>query len=175
MFISVSKLKMDKGTYQKYHFSFPLSYFGLEEKIGWFTVDFYGAYLKGKVFIKGECRISQEGYCDRCLKPMQIEQEETFDQEFTEVYEEEMAKQEEYKDFWGEEYLKFSGDDLNLVEYFRQLIITSAPLKKVCSHDCKGLCQICGKPLEEGCYCEKTQVDPRWLALEKLKQNIDVN
>ena len=43
------------------------------------------------------------------------------------------------------------------------------PLRFLCHDDCKGLCQKCGKNLNEGeCSCQKREIDPRLAPLQKL-------
>ena len=50
-------------------------------------------------------------------------------------------------------------------------LILSLPFKNLCREDCRGLCPICGKNLNEGlCGCRPQTADPR---LEILRQLID--
>ncbi|WDU84060.1 YceD family protein [Caloramator sp. Dgby_cultured_2] len=59
-------------------------------------------------------------------------------------------------------------DRINLEDMIIDNIILSYPAKILCSDDCKGLCPVCGKNLNEGqCECLKDVIDPR---LEALKQ-----
>lgn len=45
----------------------------------------------------------------------------------------------------------------------------AVPMKPLCHDDCQGLCGICGQNLNEGaCDCTPA-ADPRWAALEQLK------
>ena len=45
----------------------------------------------------------------------------------------------------------------------------SFPIRFLCREDCKGLCQRCGKKLNEGdCNCSKKEIDPRLLPLQKI-------
>lgn len=63
------------------------------------------------------------------------------------------------------------GDEIDLDEIIRQEVVFNLPVRVVCSDDCKGLCQYCGANLNQGrCKCE-TNADPRWTALNKLKNN----
>lgn len=56
----------------------------------------------------------------------------------------------------------------NLDELVREDILLALPVKVLCRDDCKGLCQYCGKNLNEGeCLCKKP-VDPRLQALAQL-------
>ena len=43
------------------------------------------------------------------------------------------------------------------------------PIRFLCHDDCKGLCQKCGKNLNEGkCDCVTKEIDPRFAPLQKL-------
>ncbi|HCC34967.1 MAG TPA: nucleic acid-binding protein [Ruminococcaceae bacterium] len=60
---------------------------------------------------------------------------------------------------------------LDLDEMVRTDLILSLPTKFVCSEDCRGLCPLCGKNLNEGeCGCNNGAKDIR---LEKLKELLD--
>lgn len=48
-------------------------------------------------------------------------------------------------------------------------VFLSLPIRFVCKSDCKGLCDRCGKNLNEGpCSCPAHEIDPRLLPLQKL-------
>lgn len=58
---------------------------------------------------------------------------------------------------------------LDLDEFIYTEVITSLPMKHLCTEDCKGLCSKCGKNLNEGeCDCPKKEIDPRLAALADL-------
>ena len=47
------------------------------------------------------------------------------------------------------------------------------PMKPLCREDCKGLCVVCGKDLNQGpCACAPETFDPRWEALKALKEKV---
>lgn len=65
----------------------------------------------------------------------------------------------------------FQNDTIDLSELVYSEISMSIPMKVLCREDCKGLCSICGKDLNEGpCDCEQDDIDPRWDALKGLLQ-----
>ena len=67
------------------------------------------------------------------------------------------------------EDLKLDLDELVFTE-----IIISLPMKHLCREDCKGLCTVCGKNLNESiCQCETKTIDPRLSALAELLKNED--
>jgi uncharacterized protein len=59
-------------------------------------------------------------------------------------------------DYIWEQPVRLSGDEIiDLTEGIREDIMLRLPLKNLCSEDCKGLCPMCGKDLNEGpCGCE---------------------
>lgn len=59
---------------------------------------------------------------------------------------------------------------LDLTEAVRQYSLMAIPIKALCNQDCAGLCQTCGKNLNEGsCDCAAPDIDPRWAKLTKLR------
>ena len=68
-------------------------------------------------------------------------------------------------------YIQVDSGSLDLDELLRADILLELPTKYLCREDCKGLCAVCGKNLNDGpCNCNLHQIDPR---LEVLKQLID--
>ena len=59
---------------------------------------------------------------------------------------------------------------VDLTDELRQSIILSLPSYPVCRSDCKGVCALCGKNLNEGpCTCRHEEQDTRWGALDALE------
>lgn len=58
---------------------------------------------------------------------------------------------------------------IDLTEPARQYALMAIPMKPLCRADCAGLCQKCGKNLNQGnCDCPTQEIDPRWSELTKL-------
>ena len=58
---------------------------------------------------------------------------------------------------------------LDLQEFVLTEVVLNIPTKHLCREDCKGICQNCGKNLNEGdCGCTKKAVDPRLSVLQQL-------
>lgn len=71
----------------------------------------------------------------------------------------------------NDDYIETPDFKLELDDVVISDILLSLPQKNLCKEDCKGLCQTCGKNLNEGaCSCDKREIDPR---LEMLKQFMD--
>ncbi len=60
--------------------------------------------------------------------------------------------------------MKLDVDELVYCEVFLNL-----PTKFLCKEDCKGICTLCGKDLNQGdCGCNKKEIDPRLAKLSEL-------
>jgi len=61
--------------------------------------------------------------------------------------------------------------ELQLSQWARDSIATALPAQILCRRDCAGLCPVCGKDLNaEPHVHEETVADPRWAALEALRE-----
>ena len=64
-------------------------------------------------------------------------------------------------------------DQLDLSAWARDALVLALPPKILCRPDCAGLCPVCGKNLnEEPHEHEEEQGDPRWAALEALRNDL---
>lgn len=71
-------------------------------------------------------------------------------------------------------YLPHNSTSINIKNELREFAILSIPMKKLCKHDCKGLCYKCGGDLNKGeCKCTKAEIDPRWEKIIDLKNIIN--
>ena len=62
---------------------------------------------------------------------------------------------------------------LSLDELLTECLELSLPFRFLCREDCKGLCQRCGKNLNEGpCSCEEKEIDPRLEPLRRLLEEM---
>lgn len=100
-------------------------------------------------------------HCDRCFEEIQKSFKFTFNHGLVpKLIDEE-----------NDEYIETPDYQLELDDLAVSDILLELPRKVLCREDCKGLCQTCGKNLNEGeCDCCKSAVDPR---LDVLNQLID--
>jgi uncharacterized protein len=62
---------------------------------------------------------------------------------------------------------------LDLDEQLYEQLEMEFPMRFLCREDCKGLCQKCGKNLNEGeCECDHKEIDPRLEPLRKLLEQM---
>ena len=129
----------------------PIVYDGMIYKVN----DYYSLDLKINYGIKTEC--------NRCLKTVE---EDVKTQLFGKLVDHNVELQSEEEDL--EEPIYLEKNTLDLRKYILEQVVSSSPLKIICSEDCKGLCQTCGVDLNnESCNCDDNIIDPR---LEKLKE-----
>ena len=98
--------------------------------------------------------------CARCLKPVMS----SFDADI-------------YEDLTGEdantELIVKDGNEWDLTELVLSDILIDFPVAVLCSDDCKGLCSVCGKNLnEEACSCVKDNWDSRFDILKNFKADL---
>lgn len=112
----------------------------------------------GIVTLKGEAGFDASVVCSRCA--------EDFSKSFRTDVEHILVS--ELQDEDNDELYLVEGKELDLDSLVCEDIILSLPFVFLCKEDCKGICSVCGKNLNEGvCDCKKP-VDPRLAALLEL-------
>ena len=115
----------------------------------------------GYIALNAQVTLTYEALCDRCLSAI----EPTLAFTFTRPVAAAGSLQNEDDD----EYLIYKDRMLDLDEALFEEICLRMPNKHLCREDCKGLCQKCGKNLNEGpCSCDKKEIDPRMAQFAKL-------
>jgi uncharacterized protein len=109
--------------------------------------------------------------CDRCLKPLDLEVANAFDQRY--VWGGEAAAGEEAEVDLGElDVERLATPVIDTRALAREQLELAAPIRVVCSENCLGLCPSCGTDLNAGpCGCDAEPVDPRWEALKDFKKS----
>ncbi len=68
-----------------------------------------------------------------------------------------------------DDYILAEDGFVDIAELFREEALLELPAKLVCKKSCLGLCQHCGKDLNEGkCFCTGKEIDPRLAVLKTL-------
>lgn len=125
--------------------------------------------LEPDYVLSGEVAFRVEYTCDRCAEqfvlPIQHRFELAFARANKTVSAQDFQEQSEQLDIeW------FVGDDIDLLPLFEEQFMLSLPYKMVCSTTCKGICQQCGKNLNEGdCHCASASADSPFAVIETLK------
>jgi len=130
---------------------------------------------EGNIDVTGGLNIISHRDCDRCLKNYLEKTSIPFHLIMAPLFESKRHEQKEVdmQETAIDEITAFSyydGDRIDLDEIIREQIILAEPTKHLCQEACKGLCQKCGKDLNEGpCSCVEEKHDSRWDVLKNLK------
>lgn len=122
-----------------------------------------------KTDVKGSITAPIEVDCTRCLTPLSRELDIVFDVDFVdkELFPDRKETHLESADLDTD---VIEGNELDLTEVAREQIVLNLPEQVLCRDDCRGICPMCGKDLNEGeCQCGEETIDPRWAALKDLK------
>jgi len=120
------------------------------------------------ILAQGKFKTSIPADCSRCLKLFEAPLNINIEEEYFPVIDVNSGTALEIPDEPG----SFMIDEhhiLDLREAIRQNALLAIPMKPLCREDCAGLCQQCGKDLNEGsCDCIRDDIDPRWAKLVQL-------
>ncbi len=119
------------------------------------------ASYPGGITVEGTVTASWLGECRRCGGPVA-------GQVRTEVRERYAPRGGSEDD---EDAYPLGGDELDLEPLVRDAVLLELPLAPLCSEACLGLCPQCGTNRNvSGCDCSSA-VDPRWSALDTLRDH----
>ena len=107
--------------------------------------------------------------CGRCLSPVEGS--------FTLNLEKTVAPRNILQDLSEDrldDYAIVEDGFLDMDEQLREQMEMEFPIRFLCREDCKGLCQKCGKNLNEGkCDCVTREIDPRLAPLAKILEEMN--
>ena len=145
----------------------------VEYKLDLSDVEYSGVFpLKQPISVVGEVAnnagvvtlsihysVCYEAPCDRCGELSA----EVIDVDITHI----LATNIENED--NDDIILVANMELNLDELCRNDVLLHIPMKHLCRKNCKGMCSVCGKNLNDGeCDCIKKEIDPRLQALADL-------
>lgn len=128
-----------------------------ENGLSFHEIHFSGSVVNtaGLLRLCGTVQCELTSPCARCLAPVR----EDFSAEVDQAVVTESGETEE-------EAILSVGGTIDLLETAENALLPDLPLRLLCKEDCRGLCPVCGKDLNEGeCGCEKKAVDPRLAGL----------
>jgi len=122
-----------------------------------------------RLVLRGEAVLPGTQPCGRCTSPAAVDLRAEIlllaDRKGSDDPDDEAALEQEGS------VLYHDGIELDLKEVLREALILEVPPVALCRPDCRGLCPRCGQDFNEGpCGCPASEVDPRWRALEGLRQ-----
>ena len=115
----------------------------------------------GNLYLEADVYVEFIAYCARCLKQLHQKFEFSVDECFTNG------------EIDGDSsMLPIVSNTVDLKSAVEDNFCTSVPFVFLCKEDCKGLCHICGKDLNEGeCDCDNGEIDPRLAGLKAFLKN----
>lgn len=97
--------------------------------------------------------------CSRCLKDVITE----FCLDFSREVDMKVSGEERCRQMDENNYI--AGYELNVDALIADEMVLQWPMKVLCKVDCKGICPVCGKDLnQQECECDRTVLDPRMAA-----------
>ena len=126
------------------------------------TVTGYVKNMAGYMVLSADVKVTYHTMCARCAEPVSSILEISFEKDIA-------SRGEVSED--NDDYIIIEDKKLDLLPPVEEEIMLEMPSRTLCKEDCLGLCQKCGKNLNEGdCSCEKKEVDPRLAILKTLLQ-----
>jgi len=123
---------------------------------------------QSSILVKCQLNTDTELICSRCLAAFRQPLAFKFEEEYLPTVDVNTGAPLDMSDEAG----AFTIDEhhiLDLKEAVRQYAQLVIPMKPLCRKECSGLCQKCGKNLNEGpCACPTEEMDPRWAKLTQL-------
>jgi uncharacterized protein len=114
----------------------------------------------GTYYWAGRVRTQVRATCRRCLEPVLVDVDDPVRLLFTE---------DEDIDDPAAVILPPRAAEIDLGDAVREALILAIPEFPLCREDCRGLCPRCGADLNQGaCRCPPA-ADPRWGALQALR------
>ena len=118
---------------------------------------------QSKTLVQGRTKLVFVFPCDRCLRDVDY----TFDLSFDSIV---VSPDYIGDDIEDEDSLELmEGYHLNVDELINNELLLNWPMKILCKEDCKGICKVCGKNLNDGvCGCDDFVPDPRMAVIKDL-------
>ena len=146
----------------------------IDKELDFSDIEFDGVKLStpvrlvGKLFNIGGCiefnsnaSFEISYLCDRCLS----ESTKILSFDISERF----KKTLDLADDQNPDIICFSGNEIDISEVIINNIFMNIPSKLLCCEECKGLCPVCGKNLNEGeCSCDTRTSDPRFDVLDNF-------
>lgn len=122
--------------------------------------------------LRGRLSAALELQCARCLEPVRQDVNRQFELLYrplgTDAGRDELSVTDAEAEIGY-----YQGEGILLEDVLREQVLLALPLKTVCQENCKGLCPLCGKNLnQEQCSCKVPAEDPRWEALKDIRSRL---
>jgi uncharacterized protein len=165
--VSVAELLGKPGEYRDITVTEPME--GVAGALGRLADDRVDARLRLEsvmegILVTGRAEASTALRCARCLTSFS----HRLEVELCELYAVSGGRNPERDDVYA-----IAGSELNLEPMLRDALALALPLNPICRADCRGICAGCGTELNfASCTCAEESIDPRWAALESLRERL---
>ena len=145
---------------------------GRSELLGVGEISWSGSVVRDLAGYRLEARLSYEQTltCTRCLAPLTQAVDEEIELAIETSATEPMLGEHELTTS-DLRTLFLDGQELDTTPILMEQLQLNIPMKPLCREDCAGLCPRCGADRNLApCSCDDSPSDPRWRALEKLRE-----
>lgn len=134
--------------------------------------DFVVRLAGSTVYVSGSVEAELELECSRCGKPFTSSFKTGLAVDLYPLESLSAAEEEELSpDEMDAGY--YSGGEIDLTALLAEQLALSLPMKPLCSEECRGVCQFCGRDLNEGeCGCEAPSGHPGFEGLKDLLEKM---
>lgn len=127
-----------------------------------------------RVFLDGRLHFTCRFVCDSCLEDYDDAQDFSFKVEFEYLDAKDpywQSDEHEHQCPQAEMEVEFvSEPEIDIHAMLEQQVILSVPVKRLCSHSCRGLCPSCGRNLNtDVCSCHDQESNSPFQVLAQLK------
>ena len=113
--------------------------------------------VNGGIAVVGSVTVGWRDECSRCLKPIAG----SITAQVHELFQQNVTDPDAYP---------IVGEQLDLTEMVREVLLIEVPKLPLCSETCPGLCPTCGSDLATApCKCAPVKKSSPWEALDQLK------
>lgn len=125
------------------------------------------------IHLKGELKAALTVSCDRCLRDVPVQIDQTVNLVFVPLEAERITKSELELQASDLEFSYYENDELDVDQLIREQLELALPVRVLCQTECRGLCPQCGADLNtNACNCQP-ETDPRWQELAELKEQLE--
>src|SRR6267142_2428922 len=129
--------------------------------------DIVATHTNPGAYLEGSADASLEAICSRCLIPIETPVHADFAEQYFARFGVEAG--ESLGDAPTDAKSIGSDFKIDLTPLLREELILATPIAPLCEPDCKGLCLVCGRDLNEEPHDHDSPVDARWSKLSKLR------
>ena len=162
MLLSLRDIFISDGASHKLNYELDMSSINIYDSYPFVKPESVCAFVKnsaGLVKLTIDVCCEYQTHCDRCFKEIS----RAFNWRFNHNLVVHLSGDND------DEYIETPDYEIELDALVKEDILLELPSKFLCCDDCKGLCSICGKNLNDGiCNCKCNRIDPRFEALKQL-------